>query len=239
MHFFQRPIMPEYVACGRSPLCRDNNYKNAQETAGMTALDEYHQRQIAEAIARAEQRTDAELVTVLARRADDYAYLPLFWAAVLALAVPGLLQWLLGWPGVRGLLVANVLLFVGLCLLLRHPRLAGWLIPHALRRWRASRLARQQFGEQNLQRTAGATGVLIFVSEAEVYVEILVDKGIEHYLDATARAAIVGRFAEQVRQGRTLQGFVECIEACGELLSEGVPATHARNELPNRLVILD
>jgi uncharacterized membrane protein len=38
--------------------------------------DEYHQRQIAEAIARAERRTDAELVTVLARRADDYAYWP-------------------------------------------------------------------------------------------------------------------------------------------------------------------
>lgn len=68
-------------------------------------------------------------MTVLARRADDYAYWPLLWAAVLALAVPGLLHWLLAWPSVRGLLVANVLLFVGLCLLLRNPRLAGWLIP--------------------------------------------------------------------------------------------------------------
>ncbi|MBK4995924.1 membrane protein [Pseudomonas sp. S37] len=231
--------MPEYVTRGRSPECRDNNYKNVQETDGMTPFDEYHQRQIAEAIARAERRTDAELVTVLARRADDYAYWPLFWAAVLALAVPGLLQWLTGWPGVRGLLVANVLLFVGLCLLLRNPRLAGWLIPRGLRRWRASRLARQQFREQNLQRTAGATGVLIFVSEAERHVEILVDRGIEHCLDAKARAAIGARFAEQVRQGQTLQGFVECIEACSELLSQHVPPTHARNELPNRLVILD
>ena len=205
----------------------------------MTPFNEYDQRQIAEAIARAERRTDAELVTVLARRADDYAYLPLFWAAVLALAVPGLLQLVLGWPGMRGLLVANVLVFIGLCLLLRNPRLAGWLIPRALRRWRASSLARQQFREQNLQRTAGATGVLIFVSEAERHVEILVDQGVERYLDASARAAIVGRFAEQVRQGRTVQGFVECIEACGEALSQHVPPTHTRNELPNRLVILD
>ncbi|MNE73007.1 hypothetical protein D3C80_1689900 [compost metagenome] len=81
--------------------------------------------------------------------------------------------------------------------------------------------------------------MLIFVSEAERHVEILVDRGIEHCLDAKARAAIGARFAEQVRQGRTLQGFVECIEACGELLSQHVPPTHARNELPNRLVILD
>lgn len=85
-------------------------------------------------------------MTVLARRADDYAYWPLFWAAVLALAVPALLHWLLGWPGVRGLLVANVLLFVGLCLLLRSPPLAGWLIPEpcaagVLRAWPASSFA--------------------------------------------------------------------------------------------------
>jgi putative membrane protein len=231
--------MPEYIGCRWRPACLDNNNKNDRETAGMTPFNEYDQRQIAEAIARAERRTDAELVTVLARRADDYAYLPLFWAAVLALAVPGLLQLVLGWPGMRGLLVANVLVFIGLCLLLRNPRLAGWLIPRALRRWRASSLARQQFREQNLQRTTAATGVLIFVSEAERHVEILVDQGVERYLDASARAAIVGRFAEQVRQGRTLQGFVECIEACGELLSEHVPPTHTRNELPNRLVILD
>jgi hypothetical protein len=85
-----------------SPECRDNNYKNAQETDGMTPY-EYHQRQIAEAIARAERRTDAELVTVLARRADDYAYWPLLWAAVLALAVPGCCTGWLGWPGVRRL----------------------------------------------------------------------------------------------------------------------------------------
>lgn len=202
-------------------------------------MTEYEQRQIAEAIARAERRTDAELVTVLARRADDFPYLPLLWAALLALLVPGVLHLCLGGIGVNGLLLAQMLTFIGLCLLLRHPRLAVWVVPTVLRRRRASGLARQQFLELNLQRTAGATGVLIFVSEAERHVEILVDEGIARHLPEQAREAIVARFTEQVRHGQTLQGFVECIEACGELLSEHVPPTHARNELPNRLVILD
>ena len=87
--------------------CRDNNNKNDRETHGMTVFNEYEQRQIAEAIARAEQRTDAELVTVLARRADDYAYLPLLWAALLALAIPGLAHMALGWPDLRSLLVVR------------------------------------------------------------------------------------------------------------------------------------
>ncbi|EKT4466029.1 TPM domain-containing protein [Pseudomonas juntendi] len=205
----------------------------------MTVFNEYEQRQIAEAIARAEQRTDAELVTVLARRADDYAYLPLLWAALLALAIPGLARLALGWPDIRTLLVAQMVTFVILCLLLRNPRLASCLVPRLLRQRRASGLARQQFLELNLQRTAGATGVLIFVSEAERHVEILVDEGIARHLPEQAREALVARFTEQVRQGQTLQGFVECIEACGELFSEHVPPTFARNELPNRLVILD
>jgi putative membrane protein len=47
-----------------------------------------------------------------------------------------------------------VLLFVGLCLLLRNPRLAAWLIPAMPAPLACFGPARQQFREQNLQRTA-------------------------------------------------------------------------------------
>ncbi|MCY1179650.1 hypothetical protein D9M73_200590 [compost metagenome] len=107
-----------------------------------------------------------------------------------------------------------------------------------MRHWRAANLARRQFLEQNLHHTVGGTGMLIFVSEAERYVEILVDEGISRHLDNKVWDVIVKRFTEQVRQGQTLQGFVSCIEACGELLRTHVPLTHERNELPNRLVVL-
>ncbi|PSS57026.1 TPM domain-containing protein [Pseudomonas sp. BBP2017] len=204
----------------------------------MTLLSEFEQRQVAEAIARVEQRTDAELVTVLATRADDYAYIPLLWASLLALLVPGTVYYLGGWLSVNGLLIAQWLTFIALSLLFRLPSLTTRLIPRRVRHWRASNLARRQFLEQNLHHTAGSTGVLIFVSEAERYVEILVDEGISRHLDNQVWDGIVQRFTEQVRQGQTLQGFITCIEACGELLSQHVPLTHERNELPNRLVVL-
>jgi multidrug efflux pump subunit AcrA (membrane-fusion protein) len=44
---------------------------------------------------------------------------------------------------------------------------------------------------------------------------------------------------QQVKQGQTLAGFISCIEACGELLKVHVPVTQPRNELPNRLVVLE
>ncbi|MND78027.1 hypothetical protein D3C80_697310 [compost metagenome] len=204
----------------------------------MTLLTEQQQRQVAEAIARVERHTDAELVTVLASRADDYAYIPLLWASLLALVVPGIVHYLSGWMSVHSLLIVQWLTFIALCLLFRIPSLTTRLIPRSVRHWRAANLARRQFLEQNLHHTVGGTGMLIFVSEAERYVEILVDEGISRHLDNKVWDVIVKRFTEQVRQGQTLQGFVSCIEDCGELLRTHVPLTHERNELPNRLVVL-
>ncbi|SEM37118.1 putative membrane protein [Pseudomonas sp. ok272] len=204
----------------------------------MALLSEYEQRQVAEAIARVERETDAELVTVLAARADDYAYIPLLWASLLALIVPGVVHYVFGWLDTHTLLLVQWATFVALCLLFRIPAITTHLIPRSVRHWRASNLARRQFLEQNLHHTVGSTGLLIFVCEAERYVEILVDEGISRHLDNQCWEPIVANFTQQVKQGQTLQGFVTCIEACGELLKVHVPVTHVRNELPNRLVVL-
>ena len=182
--------------------------------------------------------TDAELVTVLAARADDYTYIPLLWASVLALLVPGALNYFFAWFSAQELLLVQWLSFAGLSLLLRIPTLTTRLIPRSVRHWRAANMARRQFLEHNLHQTAGATGMLIFVSEAEHYVEILVDRGISARLPDETWQAIVATFTQRVKQGQTLQGFLGCIEACGAQLKQHVPATHERNELPNHLVVL-
>ena len=205
----------------------------------MALLTEHEQRQVAEAIARVEKTTDAELVTVLAARADDYAYIPLLWASLIALVVPGVVHYLSGYLTMYTLLVAQWATFIVLCLVFRLPKVTTRLIPRSVRHWRASNLARRQFLEQNLHHTLGSTGVLIFVSEAERYVEILVDEGISKRLDDSNWDAIVQAFTQQVKQGQTLAGFIACVEACGELLKVHVPLTHARNELPNRLIVLE
>ncbi len=204
----------------------------------MALLTEHEQRQVAEAIARVEKTTDAELVTVLAARADDYAYIPLLWASLIALVVPGVVHYLSGYLTMYTLLLAQWATFIVLCLVFRLPKVTTRLIPRSVRHWRASNLARRQFLAQNLHHTVGSTGVLIFVSEAERYVEILVDDGISTRLDDSCWDAIVQAFTQQVKQGQTLAGFIHCIEACGELLKAHVPVTQARNELPNRLVVL-
>jgi putative membrane protein len=201
-------------------------------------VDEAGAERIAERIAAIELETDAELVTVLARRSDDYTYIPALWAALVALLVPWVLHWSPFWLDVVELLAAQALTFIAVFLVLRAPPVLLRVIPRRVRQWRASGLARRQFLEQGLHHTAGDTGVLIFVSEAEHYVEILADRGIDRHVGHDRWQAIVDAFTARVKAGQTIEGFLECVDACGALLIEHVPATHEKNELPNHLVMI-
>ena len=204
----------------------------------MTLLNKQEQEQVAAAISAVEKETDAEMVTVLTAQSDNYAYIPLLWAGVIALLLPGIINYFANWLSADLLLLGQWGVFIALALLFRIPSINMRLIPRAVRYWRASNLARRQFLEQSLHHTAGATGMLIFVSEAERYVEILVDQGIASQIDNAVWNDIIATFTKQVKQGQTLQGFLTCIEACGTHLKASVPATRQKNELPNHLVIL-
>jgi putative membrane protein len=205
----------------------------------MALLNKEEQQQVAQAIDRVERTTDAELVTVLAASADDYTYVPLIWAGLVALLVPGFINVFTGWLDANELLMTQIGVFIVVAVICRLPEVTARLVPERVRHWRAGNLARRQFLEQNLHKTAGGTGILIFVSEAEHYVEILVDHGISRRVDDLVWRSMVDEFTQRVRDGKTLEGFLGCIQSCGELLSEHVPVTQGRNELPNRLIVLD
>lgn len=202
-------------------------------------LTEAQQQLVAQAIAAVERETDAELVTVLARRADDYYAVPLLWAAAIALLTPGVLVLAPPWLGLWDVLTAQWVVFMVLAVVLRIPAVKFYLIPKSVLHWRAANLARRQFLEQNLHHTHGETGLLIFVSEAEHYVEIIADRGISRHVDAAQWREIVDSFTQSVRRDDTVGGFLRCVESCGLLLKTHVPATSQKNELPNHLVLLD
>lgn len=80
--------------------------------------------------------------------------------------------------------------------------------------------------------------MLIFVSEAERYAEILADRGINNLVPNDAWESILNRLLGQIKTNNTEAGLIGAIKACGDLLAEHVPSTHDQDELPNHLVIL-
>lgn len=204
----------------------------------MTILNPEQQQQIAQAIAAVEMKTDAELVAVLARQSDRYQYIPPLWAALLALMTPAVFAFSPLSLSAGDVYALQLTVFLVAALLLRIPAVAIRLIPKPVRYWRAANMARRQFLENNLHYTKDETGVLIFVSEAERYVEIIADRGIDRVVGHEQWQLIVDELTAAIKRGDTLTGFLNCINACGELLHRHVPATTRKNELPNRLVVL-
>ena len=203
----------------------------------MTFLSEVDKRRIAEAIRKVEATTSGELVTVIARAADQYLYIPLLWASVIALAVPGVIWYVK--PEVRFVVLYSAQLgsFLGLALLFRWTPLKMRLIPKWVKHHRASRLAREQFFVHGLHMTRERTGVLLFVSVAERYVEVIADRGINDKVKADAWKEIVAEFVKRVKRGEIAEGFLVAIAACGQPLAAHFPRPEDdRNELPNRLI---
>lgn len=201
-------------------------------------LDKQAQADLAAAITEQEKRTDAELVTVLARQADDYRYVTIMWAALLSLLVPAVLLFLPHWLSTFEALLLQWGVLLVLAVLFRLKPVQFRLVPRALQRQRAASLARVAFLQQGLHHTRDDTGLMIFVSEAEHYVEILADQGIARHVDDAQWQAIVDAFVAKVKAGQVTEGFQQCVAACGDKLAEHVPATRTKDELPNHLVVL-
>jgi len=205
----------------------------------MAFLDEIDRQRIETAIADAEQRTSAELVTVIARDCGEYLFLPTLLAAVATLLIAGVVL-LIPWPiqlTVAEFYIGQVVVFIVLYLLLAWRPLRHRLVPRAVQRHRAGIRAHQMFLDLGLAATRDRTGVMFFVSACEHYVEILTDRGVRESVPDAVWTDIVTRFGGAVRQQRIADGFVEAITACTEVLAEKLPRRpDDENELSNRLV---
>lgn len=203
----------------------------------MGRITEQDRQNIRQAIADVELNTSGELVTVVTRASDGYLFIPVLWAALAALLVPFALWALEQSPGPELSYLLQVGVFVSLGMLFRWPPLKMWLIPKAIKQQRSARMAREQFFNLNLHQTSGRTGVLIFVSLAEHYVEIIADKGINDVVPANAWDQAVAKFVQKVKAGQLAAGFITVVNDCGDLLKQYFPAAKDnKNELPNRLI---
>ncbi len=206
----------------------------------MTFLSTTEKQQIADAIRVAESRTQGELLCVIAPASNDYRFLPLLWSALIALSFPAIVWISQAWWTQAEMYLAQVAVFFLALLLCQWPPVKMRLVPRSSQRQHAARLAREQFYVQQLHHTRDRTGVLLFVSVAEHYVEILADAGINAKVAPGVWDGIVKNFVAQVGAGRIAPGFLEAVAACATILAEHCPAHKENpNELPNRLIELE
>ena len=203
----------------------------------MAFLTQSEKARLRDAIRAAEAKTHGEIVTVIARTSGDYFYYPTLWAALIAITSPALLLALPVSPGPLGIIELQLVVFVLLAASLRWPPIKMRLVPRAVQRLHASRRARDQFHAQGLHRTRERSGVLLFVSVAEHYVEVIADEGIHKRVPEGTWHALVRDFTARVKAGQIGEGFIEAVNAIGSHLQSHFPAEAGNpNELPDHLI---
>jgi len=197
------------------------------------------QAAISAAIAAAEAKTSGEIVVVAAVASDGYRSFGVLWAALLALAVPMPLIFASKWP-VEIIYLLQLIVFFVCLVLFQLRRLRYALVPRAVKRARAHQRAVEQFIAQNLHTTEGRTGVLIYVSFAERFAEVIADTGIYRKVPPSTWEDVVGELTNHLASGSIAEGFIRAVERCGKVLAKHFPpGTADSNELPNHLIILD
>jgi putative membrane protein len=171
----------------------------------------------------------------------------LAWAA----AWPAALEWwrdllLGGWqtePSLRELLtflmIVAVAKFTAVLLILKYLPLRLALTPGATKTRRVRRRALTVFKAAAERRTAGRTGILIYLSMGERRAEIIGDEAITSVTTPETWGEAMTDLLTDVREGRVADGMVAAIEQIGTVLSEHFPrSAEDKNEIPDKLIEL-
>jgi putative membrane protein len=221
-------------------------------------LTDAERAKVAAAIAKAEGSSAGEIVAVATPISDPYHDVALHWAlvplfAVLAWAAwrPTALVWwydLLfgGWqpdPSLSQLLtllmVFAALKFTIALLILKWMPLRLFLTPAATKHRRVRRRAVAIFKAAAEKRTAGKTGILIYLSLAERRAEIVGDEAILKVTDDHTWGEAMTALLTDVRARRVGDGIVAAVEQIGTVLSEHFPrSAEDMNEIPDKLIEL-
>lgn len=197
------------------------------------------QAQIREAIEAFEVKSSAEIVTVIAKQSDNYPYIPTLWAAVMTLVISWPLFGMLGLEDKNTFTLAQIALFGALVFIVHLKPIKFRILPASVKKKRSANKARETFFELLQQEESNEGFVVLYVSEAEKYVEIIADPLVHEKIYNMYWEEIVANFISHVHNGEIAKGYLEAIERTSELLIEHFPACEGdKNSLPDHLILV-
>ena len=209
---------------------------------------------VAKAVAEAESKTSAEIAPVVATASGRYDrpedILGLWTGAILAGLVWYLFQgarpapdWGLA-PASFEIALVIAALVVGFILGAAVASRVGWLralfTPRSQMRDEVAARAREVFFDGRVHHTAGATGLLIYVSLFERTAAVIADKTVLEKLGQEALDELCAGLTASLRSGDITKALCAAVKDAGERLGPVLPREEGDvNELADALVLID
>lgn len=197
---------------------------------------------ISEAIRRAELKTTGEIVPVIVHRSSVIGHVPLMFTLVflvllLVFEIPQLdvfeelnAYWFLFFVAVGSFALAQVLS--------RSMWIQRIFVPVGDQAIQVQERAMIEFYQQGIGKTAGNTGILLFLSIMERRAVVLADEAIARRLPQEAWHQVCSTLVEGIKHEHTAEALIAAIHKSGELLTQHFPAQgENEDELSNQLIL--
>ena len=219
------------------------------------SFDASELQQVNDAVSAAEAKTSAEIVPAVATAAGRYDraedIVGLFFGLGAMSAV---------WSGYQGVDISSthwgqgglllqlpmliLVVMVGFMFGVATASRVAWLrhlfTPRSEMKAEVMRAAQSVFFDQRVHHTAGASGLLLYVSLYERQAVLLADKDVLAAIGQDALDGVCARLVGGLREGSITAALCASITEVGELLSGKMPrADDDVNELPDALVLID
>jgi putative membrane protein len=191
-------------------------------------LTEQQARRIEEAVKNAEATTSAEIaVCILPASGEDHGIAAIVSTIVFAAIVAGgpLIWWNIDRLIWSGIAIAVAIVAFWLC---DHFDLGLRCLPARLLIKDARRAARTAFLDHGLDNSPQRNAVMLFVSRAERYIEILPDRAAAAAIEPAQWAGIVDEFRQRMRAADLGEAVAGAVAKIGALCAGRFPSSGAR-----------
>lgn len=186
-------------------------------------LNKDEKKQLAKALADAKRATSARIKLSVVYVSDKYPLYPLIYGGLAGVIAMGVLA--IGWPGLPirdGFYIAVAALVVVTALTDIMP-LRLKLIPKAAKFWECWELAHRSFASRILARNDRRTGILLFVSIGEHYIEVVTDRDVDRHILQTEWDKLIRAFGQKARQKQYGEGLITLVRESAKLLAAHYP----------------
>lgn len=171
----------------------------------------------------ARAKTSARMRLTVVYVSDKYPLYSMVYGALAGIFVLGALA--IGWPDIplRDGFYAALGTTIVVTAALDWLPLRLMFIPRKAKFWECWELAHRSFASRILARNDRKTGVLLFVSLGERYVEVVTDRDVDLRLRQGEWDRLIAAFTARAHKGEVGEALIELVEASGNLLATVYP----------------
>jgi putative membrane protein len=181
----------------------------------MPALKPEERQRVAAATKEIHDRTGVELVVVVRHASDHYALYPMLWASMIAIVSLVVLGLFFPRLPVRIATMMQALILLLLTLAFDWMPLRMRLVPRHTRHSLAHTLAHHEFAAHAMTGDPGRKLILLFVSQAEHYFEVIADRATHQAAAEGTWEAIATEFTGAAKTGPLGNAVIEAVRRCG------------------------